>query len=97
MVYGFDYYMSNLVFQPKIRGGDGMNIQLSDNFNYSKLIKFTLPTIFMMIFTSIYGVVDGLFVSNVVGSDAFAAVNLVMPVIMICGTFGFMIGTGEEP
>lgn len=71
-----------------------MNIQLSDNFNYSKLIKFTLPTIFMMIFTSIYGVVDGLFVSNVVGSDAFAAVNLVMPVIMICGTFGFMIGTG---
>lgn len=71
-----------------------MNIQLSDNFNYSKLIKFTLPTIFMMIFTNIYGVVDGLFVSNVVGSDAFAAVNLVMPVIMICGTFGFMIGTG---
>lgn len=94
LIYGFDYYMSNLIFQPKIRGGDGMNIQLSDNFNYSKLIKFTLPTIFMMIFTSIYGVVDGLFVSNVVGSDAFAAVNLVMPVIMICGTFGFMIGTG---
>lgn len=71
-----------------------MNIQLSDNFTYSKLIKFTLPTIFMMIFTSIYGVVDGLFVSNVVGSDAFAAVNLIMPIIMIGGTFGFMIGTG---
>ena len=71
-----------------------MKIQLSDSFNYRKLIKFTLPTIFMMIFTSIYGVVDGLFVSNVVGSDAFAAVNLVMPVLMIGGTFGFMIGTG---
>ena len=71
-----------------------MNIQLSDNFTYCKLIKFTLPTIFMMIFTSIYGVVDGLFVSNVVGSDAFAAVNLIMPIIMIGGTFGFMIGTG---
>ena len=71
-----------------------MNIQLSDNFTYSKLIKFTLPTIFMMIFTSIYGVVDGLFVSYVVGSDAFAAVNLIMPIIMIGGTFGFMIGTG---
>ena len=68
-----------------------MNIQLSDNFTYSKLIKFTLPTIFMMIFTSIYGVVDGLFVSNVVGSDAFAAVNLIMPIIMIGGTFGFMM------
>lgn len=71
-----------------------MNIQLSDNFTYSKLIKFTVPTIFMMIITSIYGVVDGLFVSNVVGSDAFASVNLIMPVLMICGAIGFMIGTG---
>ena len=71
-----------------------MNIQLSDNFTYSKLIKFTMPTIFMMIITSIYGVVDGLFVSNVVGSDAFASVNLIMPVLMICGAIGFMIGTG---
>ena len=70
-----------------------MNIQLSDNFTYSKLIKFTMPTIFMMIITSIYGVVDGLFVSNVVGSDAFASVNLIMPVLMICGAIGFMIGT----
>ena len=69
-----------------------MNIQLSDNFTYSKLIKFTVPTIFMMIITSIYGVVDGLFVSNVVGSDAFASVNLIMPVLMICGAIGFMIG-----
>lgn len=71
-----------------------MNINLSEHFNYRKLIKFTLPTIAMMIFTSIYGVVDGLFISNVVGSNAFASVNLVMPVVMILGTIGFMIGTG---
>ncbi len=71
-----------------------MKIQLSDHFSYSKLIKFTLPTIAMMIFTSIYGVVDGGFVSNCVGSDAFAAVNLIMPIIMILGSVGFMIGTG---
>lgn len=69
-------------------------IGLNEHFNYSKLIKFTLPTIIMMIFTSIYGVVDGVFVSNIVGSDAFAAVNLIMPVIMILGSVGFMIGTG---
>lgn len=71
-----------------------MKIQLSDHFSYNKLIKFTLPTIAMMIFTSIYGVVDGVFVSNCVGSDAFAAVNLIMPIIMILGSVGFMIGTG---
>lgn len=71
-----------------------MAINLSENFTYKKLIKFILPTIIMMIFTSIYGVVDGLFVSNVVGSDAFAAINLIMPAIMIIGTIGFMIGTG---
>lgn len=69
-------------------------ISLSEHFTYKKLIKFTLPTIIMMIFTSIYGVVDGLFISNVVGSDAFAAVNLIMPAIMIIGTIGFMFGTG---
>lgn len=71
-----------------------MNIRLSDHFSYSKLIRFTLPTIAMMIFTSIYGIVDGVFVSNCVGSNAFAAVNLIMPVIMILGSTGFMIGTG---
>lgn len=71
-----------------------MAIQLSEHFTYKKLIKFTLPTIIMMIFTSIYGVVDGIFVSNCAGSDSFAAVNLIMPVIMILGTIGFMIGTG---
>ncbi len=71
-----------------------MKIGLSEHFTYKKLIKFTIPTIIMMIFTSIYGVVDGIFVSNCVGSDAFAAVNLIMPAIMILGTLGFMIGTG---
>lgn len=71
-----------------------MKIQLSEHFSYKKLIKFTIPTIIMMIFTSIYGVVDGIFVSNFVGSDSFAAVNLIMPALMIFGTIGFMIGTG---
>lgn len=71
-----------------------MKIQLSEHFTYKKLIKFTIPTIIMMIFTSIYGVVDGIFVSNCVGSDAFASVNLIMPAIMILGSIGFMIGTG---
>lgn len=71
-----------------------MNIQLSEHFTYKKLIQFTIPTIIMMIFTSIYGVVDGLFVSNCVGADAFAGVNLIMPALMILGSIGFMIGTG---
>ena len=71
-----------------------MQIQLSDHFTLNKLLKFVLPSIIMMIFTSIYGVVDGVFVSNCVGSDAFAAVNLIMPIIMILGSVGFMIGTG---
>ena len=71
-----------------------MKIELSEHFTYKKLIKFTIPTIIMMIFTSIYGVVDGIFVSNFVGSDSFAAVNLIMPALMIFGTIGFMIGTG---
>lgn len=69
-------------------------IELSEHFSYKKLIKFTLPTIIMMIFTSIYGVVDGVFISNIVGSEAFAGVNLIMPVVMILGSVGFMIGTG---
>ncbi len=69
-------------------------IQLSEHFTYKKLIKFTIPTILMMIFTSVYGIVDGIFVSNCVGSDSFAAVNLIMPVLMILGSIGFMIGTG---
>lgn len=71
-----------------------MKIQLSENFTYKKLIKFTIPTIIMMIITSIYGVIDGFFVSNYIGSKSFAAVNLIMPALMIFGSIGFMIGTG---
>ena len=69
-------------------------IQLSDHFTYRKLLRFVLPSIVMMVFTSIYGVVDGLFVSNFAGKTPFAAINLVMPLIMVLGGIGFMIGTG---
>ena len=71
-----------------------MRIQLSEHFSYSKLLRFTLPSIIMMIFTSIYSVVDGLFVSNFVGKTPFAALNLVYPILMILGSLGFMAGTG---
>lgn len=71
-----------------------MRIQLSDHFNYKKLIRFTLPSILMMIFMSIYGVVDGFFVSNFAGKTPFAAVNLIYPFLMILSTAGFMFGTG---
>lgn len=71
-----------------------MQIQLSEHFTYGKLARFCLPTIAMMIFTSVYGIVDGFFVSNYVGKTAFAAVNLIWPFLMIIGCFGFMIGTG---
>ena len=71
-----------------------MRIQLSDHFTYSKLLRFTLPSIVMMIFTSIYSVVDGIFVSNFVGKTPFAAVNLIMPLLIILGALGFMVGTG---
>lgn len=71
-----------------------MKIKLSDHFTYSKLLRFVFPSIIMMIFTSIYGVVDGLFVSNFAGKTAFASINLVMPFVMILGGIGFMIGTG---
>ncbi len=71
-----------------------MRIKLSDHFTYKKLIRFTLPSVMMMIFTSIYGVVDGIFVSNYVGKTPFAAINLIMPFLMILGAVGFMIGTG---
>ena len=71
-----------------------MRSQLSEHFTYHKLFRFVLPSIVMMIFTSIYGVVDGLFVSNFVGKTPFAALNLIMPLLMILGALGFMIGTG---
>jgi len=71
-----------------------MDIKLSDSFTYKKLIRFTFPSIFMMIFTSIYGVVDGFFVSNYVGKTPFAAVNFIIPVLIIFGAIGAMFGTG---
>ncbi len=69
-------------------------IQLSDHFTYGRLVRFTLPSIGMMIFTSIYSVVDGFFVSNYAGKTPFAAVNLIYPALMILNTVGFMFGTG---
>ena len=69
-------------------------IQLSDHFTYGRLLRFTLPSIGMMIFTSIYSVVDGFFVSNFAGKTPFAAVNLIYPFLMILSTVGFMFGTG---
>ena len=71
-----------------------MHISLSEHFNYRKLLRFTFPSVIMMIFTSIYGVVDGLCVSNFVGKTPFAAINLIWPFLMILGCAGFMIGTG---
>lgn len=69
-------------------------IQLSDHFTYKKLLRFVFPSIIMMVFTSIYGVVDGFFVSNFAGKTSFAAINLIMPFVMVLGGIGFMIGTG---
>ena len=71
-----------------------MKISLSDHFNVAKLLRFTLPSIVMMIVTSIYSIVDGFFVSNFVGKTPFTAVNFIMPVLMILGTVGFMLGAG---
>lgn len=71
-----------------------MAVHLSEHFTYKKLLKAVMPSIFMMVFTSIYSIVDGLFVSNFVGTTAFAAVNFVMPVLMALGAIGFMFGAG---
>lgn len=70
------------------------SIQLSDHFSYGRLLRFTAPSVVMLIFTSIYGVVDGFFVSNFVGKTAFTAVNFIMPFLMIIGAVGFLFGTG---
>ena len=69
-------------------------IKLSDHFSFGKLIRFVFPTIIMMIFTSVYSVVDGFFVSNFAGKTSFAAINLIMPILMIIGAIGFMFGAG---
>lgn len=71
-----------------------MAFDLSQHMSMSKLIRFTLPTIFMMIFTSLYTIVDGIFVSNFAGKTAFAAVNFILPFCMILASVGMMIGTG---
>ncbi len=71
-----------------------MRIQLSDHFDTKRLLRFATPSILMMVFTSVYGVVDGFFVSNFVGKTSFAAVNFIMPFLMILGAFGFIVGTG---
>ncbi|MBQ3214688.1 MAG: MATE family efflux transporter [Oscillospiraceae bacterium] len=71
-----------------------MRIQLSDHFSYGKLLRFTWPSVIMMLFTSVYGVVDGFFISNYVGITPFAAVNLIWPLLMILGAVGFMFGAG---
>ena len=70
------------------------SVKISDIFTYKKLFRFVLPSIFMMVVTSVYGVIDGLFISNFVGKTPFAAINLIMPFSMILGGTGFMIGTG---
>ena len=71
-----------------------MAISLSEHFNYRKLFKFVAPSIVMMVFTSIYSIVDGLFISNFVGKDGVAAINYIFPFIMVLGSIGFMLGAG---
>lgn len=71
-----------------------MKIRLSDHFSYRRLLRYALPSILMMVFVSIYGVVDGYFISNYVGKTPFAAVNFIMPFLMLLGTLGFMVGAG---
>lgn len=74
--------------------GKKESIQLSDHFTYRRLFVFVLPTVANMIFLSVYGIVDGLFVSNFVGKVAFASINITFPIFSILGVFGLMIGTG---
>ena len=71
-----------------------MEIKISEHFTYKKLLRYVLPCVAMMVMTSVYSIVDGFFVSNYAGKNAFAAVNLIMPVLMALASFGFMIGTG---
>ncbi len=72
-----------------------MRIQLSDHFTFKKLLLFVMPSVVMMVFTSVYSVVDGLFVSNSQDGEAgIAAINLIYPMFMIFGSVGFMIGAG---
>ena len=92
LIYRKKYHPFNDYLSKRI----AMKIGLSDHFTYGKLLRFTLPSIGMMIFTSIYGVVDGFFVSNFAGDIPFKAVNLIMPFLMIFGTVGFIFGIKME-
>jgi len=99
-VPGFEFFCLKMTAGFRLKRGYSLSavttvkIQLSDHFTYARLLRFTLPSIAMMIFTSIYSIVDGYFVSNYAGKTAFAAVNLIMPIIMILNTVGFMFGSG---
>lgn len=102
MLHNFNFVYVDRIYVA-VRGDSGsflileefeMKIQLSEHFTYQKLLRFTVSSIAMMIFTSVYGVVDGFFVSNYVGKTSFAAVNFIMPFLQILGTVGFMLGTG---
>ena len=73
-----------------------MTIQLSDRFTFVKLLRFTIPTIIMLICTSVYNVVDGFFVSNYVGKTSFSAVNFIILILLMLGALGFMFGTGDS-
>lgn len=71
-----------------------MELKISDHFTYSKLLRFTFPSVVMMVFMSLYTIVDGFFVSNLAGKDAFTSLNLIWPAVGLLGAFGFMFGTG---
>lgn len=71
-----------------------MDKSLSEHYTYKTLLRFTIPSVIMMIFTSIYGVIDGLFISNFAGKTPLAAINFIMPYLMILSAGGFMLGTG---
>ena len=74
--------------------GMAQPISISEHFGYRKLLRFTVPSMVMMVFTSVYSIVDGMFVSNFVGKTAFAAINLIFPFLMVLGVLGYMLGTG---
>lgn len=86
--------MEEIIESSRINLKKKKQIQLSDHFTFKRLLRFTFPSIVMLVFTSVYGVVDGIFVSNFVGVDHFNAVNFIMPYLMILGSVGFMFGTG---
>ena len=88
------YYVCNSRAIFIIRKESNLKIQLSDFFTYKKLLKYAIPSIIMVVVTSLYSVIDGFFVSNFAGKTPFAAINLIMPVLMIAGAVGFMMGTG---